>query len=198
MSNFYSSTESYRKRVREAVKSQATPFQREPSMSDVFEAVITRTCNDIKLPCFSNSCVNSNDVQKVQDLNSLENEIRLRGLKISKALNQLEMGLFFKGMNDALVKSRPVFELYSAHDTSIHGLLALLDAEDLRFAPYASSLIVELWKTAQSRKLVRFIHNGDMLKTKWVDFKDGCDLEMYLEYAQKQIPKDFIEACKKA
>jgi len=197
MSSFYSSTEEFRKRVRDAINPSAL-FNREPSMVDFMEVFMTRICNKIELPCFSKDCVVSKDVDKVQELVAQEFELRLRGLKISKSINQLEMGLFLKELTESLTKTRPAFELYSGHDTSLSGILALLDAEDLRCPPYASNLIVELWRMKSStRKLIRFIYNGNVLKTKWMDFKNGCDLQVYQEYVNRLIPKDFAKACKK-
>lgn len=198
MAKFYRSTEALRQRIRNTVKPTVQSFKREPSMIDLFELVNTRNCNNIKLPCFSGSCLTAKDIEDVQKATFDEFDLRLSGLDVSKTLTQLEMGLFLQELKDSLVKSRPIFELYSGHDTSIQGILALLESNDLHWPPYTSNLLIELWKVKSSnKKMVRIIYNGNPLKTKWADFANGCDLDVFLNFVSSKIPQDFAAACKK-
>lgn len=51
----------------------------------------------------------------------------------------------FKGMDDTLNKIRWFY--YSAHDTSISPILGAFNSVDMKWPPYRSNIIIELWKS---------------------------------------------------
>ncbi|KAJ1916520.1 hypothetical protein H4219_003735 [Mycoemilia scoparia] len=100
------------------------------------------------------------------------------------------------------------FSLYSAHDDTVSSLLGTFRADDknILWPPYRSNMLFELWKlkgsttTAAGGKkyIVRVIYNGEVLtlqeNNQWCDL-NGCDLDTFIEYLNKYVPKDLAKEC---
>ena len=55
-----------------------------------------------------------------------------------------------------------LFRFCSAHDTTVAALLSVFDAYDGVVPPYASSVVLELFATAQGENRVRVFYNNDL------------------------------------
>ncbi|KXN68239.1 phosphoglycerate mutase-like protein [Conidiobolus coronatus NRRL 28638] len=83
---------------------------------------------------------------------------------------------------------------YSGHDTSIGPVLGALGAEDMRWPPFRSNFIIELWKpniyTNSNPNFkdfkVNFIYNGSPLKMKWCS-SGYCNLDDFLNYLDNNL-----------
>ncbi|KAG0264282.1 Lysophosphatidic acid phosphatase type 6, partial [Linnemannia exigua] len=95
------------------------------------------------------------------------------------------------------VKEQAVFSLYSGHDTTLLPLLGILDSLDMRWPPYMSNILIELWETPSSESYIRVIYNNRIVATKsnWCDLS-WCPLQTFLAYLEKFLPgEDYIEKC---
>ncbi|KAG0221930.1 Lysophosphatidic acid phosphatase type 6 [Mortierella sp. GBA43] len=91
------------------------------------------------------------------------------------------------------------FMLYSGHDTTLTPLLGMLDATDMRWPPYASNLILELWKAPSSKgHFARVLYNGRVVDTvsKWCDLA-WCPLDTMVHYLSQFVVDDLASKCKK-
>ncbi|KAG0377167.1 Acid phosphatase-like protein 2 [Mortierella sp. AD032] len=95
------------------------------------------------------------------------------------------------------VKGQAVFSLYSGHDTTLVPLLGVLDSLDMRWPPYMSNILFELWETPSSESYIRVIYNNKIVTTKsnWCDLS-WCPLQTFLAHLEKFLPgEDYIEKC---
>ncbi|KAI9599247.1 histidine phosphatase superfamily [Syncephalis fuscata] len=180
-----------------------------------------RACHNMELPCLKGQCLSVRDAYELnQGVN--EETAMLRGaLPDAHEYNRLSLGYFMSELRDRLMDAvngfstmsggdtgsaamlPPKFELFSGHDDTVYGLIGLLLAKDLRWPPYASNLIFELWQEPKpntkprdpSNYVVRIIYNGRPLAADWCDFK-ACPLPKYLEHIEKHIERDLPNACK--
>jgi hypothetical protein len=96
----------------------------------------------------------------------------------------------FKGMESNLEKIKWFY--YSAHDTSISPILGALNSIDMKWPPYRSNVLIELWKPKGSspKELsdlqVQFIYNGSPLKMKWCE-SGTCNLKEFLNYLDNEL-----------
>ncbi|KAI8805675.1 histidine phosphatase superfamily [Cladochytrium replicatum] len=101
-------------------------------------------------------------------------------------------------------KLKRVF-LYSAHDTTLSGLLGIFLELGERWPPYASILAVEVWNVptnspesgsaAKLDRWVRVMYNDRVLKS-WCDNKDGfCTMDHFLRFLDPVLPKNFAREC---
>lgn len=61
-------------------------------------------------------------------------------------LNKLIIGLFSSEWIPTLQTPRYKFSIYSTHDSTRQVMLAILGAHDIRWPPYRSSLVFEIWE----------------------------------------------------
>ncbi|KAG0345079.1 hypothetical protein BG004_003977 [Podila humilis] len=94
--------------------------------------------------------------------------------------------------------SKVLLRLYSGHDTTLTPLLGMLDSADMRWPPYASNMLVELWKTKEDggKHFVRVIYNNKVVETRseWCDLS-WCPLETFTAYMDKFFVPDLESAC---
>lgn len=84
------------------------------------------------------------------------------------------------------------FFYYSAHDTSLSALLGALHSQNMRWPPYASNFIFELWSKNSNAtdKLVnyslRMIYNGEAVRTPWC-VSGVCPVSAFLNYLDTSL-----------
>jgi acid phosphatase len=185
------------------------------------DPIYARVCHKFDLPC-RGECVTVRDALELNQ--SVNEEIAmLRGsLSDSAEYNRLSLGYFMGELHDRLLNAvngfslisegnsrgsasvQPSkFELFSGHDDTIYGLIGILMSKDLRWPPYASNLIFELWEDKKpnvrphsvENYLVRILYNGRPLPTDWCNF-NACPLKTYLDHVEKYIVRDLDTACR--
>ncbi|KAI9228531.1 MAG: histidine phosphatase superfamily [Piptocephalis tieghemiana] len=173
------------------------------------DAVVARVCHAMPLPCNpekGNKCVTKDQARELLEAGSRENLLIHRTLPEAREANDLLAAPFLQEIRDKLgdvVHGRPApkASLYSAHDSTLRFILASLDSTDKSWPPYASSLLVELWKkdgvvaTGEDPWLVRLLYNGAPLQVSWCDFTHGCPLSTCEKYLNEHIPKDLEASC---
>ena len=98
--------------------------------------------------------------------------------------------------------------MISGHDSTIAPLLIVFKQFDNKWPPFASNVIVELYKskagdkaaTANDDHYVRMIYNNKVLRlpecqATAVENGTLCPLNSFLELTQKMIPKNFSAEC---
>ncbi|RKP07578.1 histidine phosphatase superfamily [Thamnocephalis sphaerospora] len=128
----------------------------ERSFLRYLDPIYPRVCHDMPLPCGESGCVTRADAEELAHCVSEEYTI-LRGTHTHAAeYNRLTLGFFLGELRDRMMAAihadaarhtdtakqhtvqSPMFELFSAHDTTIYGLIGALKAKDMRWPPYAS------------------------------------------------------------
>ncbi|KAJ3040874.1 Acid phosphatase-like protein 2 [Rhizophlyctis rosea] len=86
---------------------------------------------------------------------------------------------------------------YSAHDTTLSALLAVLGHGTERWPAYASSLVFELWeRDGGDGRVVRILYNGRVLKGWCADeIGEGCDVKRLEEWVGNFLPRDMDGQC---
>lgn len=120
----------------------------------------------------------------------------------SKELNRLRVGPFIGELLDnfqrALGSSYDPdrkFFVYSAHDTTTGEVLGVLHSKDMRWSPYASTIVMELFEL-DSRIFVRVLYNGEFLQSNVCDFS-RCPFEVFSKHLKEYVlGKEILEHCK--
>jgi len=168
-------------------------YFRIPDTIGLQDLVVTRFCHGFKLPCRDNKCITKDEVLEMSNHVNEGYEILRFGLPGSDMVNRLAFGLFLgeliahlsrKVNGDGLVK----MEYFSAHDDTIHGILGNLLVTNAAFPSYASNFLVELWRE-DDHYFVRIFYNGEIIRTKWCNFEQGCPFDVFFQATAKQVPK---------
>eukprot|EP00727_Mastigamoeba_balamuthi_P008410 m51a1_g4191 hypothetical protein (403) ;mRNA; r:401671-403001 len=87
----------------------------------------------------------------------------------------------------------PKYGLFSAHDTSVTALMAVL-GHDERWPPYASNVVLELWSAGDGRDYVRVQYNGELRHP--VGCRDAlCTWDEFAAIVQKHSVSDYASEC---
>ncbi|KAJ1825578.1 hypothetical protein LPJ73_009228, partial [Coemansia sp. RSA 2703] len=64
---------------------------------------------------------------------------------------------------------------------------------NMLWPPYASNILLELWKKSDGSRVIRVIYNGQVLKLQkgheWCDL-NACPVDTFLSYIDQYIPTD--------
>ncbi|KAF9543133.1 Acid phosphatase-like protein 2 [Mortierella hygrophila] len=183
------------------------------SVDDVSDFVSPRVCHDHPMPCLKDpkgngkeKCVDGEAVMEAMaEFRSIESAAMLRDDKGSFELLKVGYGPAVGLVKKNVVAGKGkeggegvVFSLYSGHDTMLLPLLAVLDSLDLRWPPYASNLLIELWETPTHEKYIRVLYNSRIVVTKsnWCDLS-WCPVQTFFKQLDKFLPgEDYLEKCK--
>lgn len=94
--------------------------------------------------------------------------------------------------------------VYSGHDDTISYLLGAFGANE-QWPPYASHIVIELWRLHDSRRysrqtssenhVIRILYNGAPLNVGWCDFQNGCNLESWIQWVKERVPGSLRDEC---
>lgn len=98
--------------------------------------------------------------------------LRYTGMTGGKQSTLLSFYPFMKEVLEKINDENTNLVFFSGHDTVIAPVLAYLDAYDCKWPPFASRLVIEVWKRDEHRFL-RFIYNGQVVSNKI----SGCSVE---------------------
>ncbi|KAJ3079986.1 hypothetical protein HK102_003388, partial [Quaeritorhiza haematococci] len=154
-----------------------------------FDTFRARHCTGHHLPCKKGDhtqCVTEEMVKQIEDAAQWETVFLHKEWNKAMELNKLKIGAWFTEMKSNMVDALEgnlgkKYMHYSAHDSSVSAALGALMADDLRWPPYASSLIFELWKRHDGTPFVRIIYNGAYLPSSVCDFSN-CPLDKFLHF----------------
>jgi hypothetical protein len=84
--------------------------------------------------------------------------------------------------------------IFSGHDDTIGGILAALQVKDWGWPPYASNILIELWK-GENGYAVRVIYNGKQLQLPFCS-DELCPLDVFEQFLLRHlIPNDLATEC---
>ncbi|KAG0025824.1 hypothetical protein BGZ82_009818 [Podila clonocystis] len=214
------------KKLERAIKGSARYKQVQAAARDVSEeareiigpdaslqdTVLPRLCHNLKPYCEDGQpdrCITPAIGDLVSTKSALETAALYRDAPESREYLRLGMGPLAKDIVDNFVTATqrttvfrrssstvPQFKLYSGHDTTIAPLLGLLESADMRWPPYASNLIFELWTAPSGERFVRIFHNGNVMQTttKWCNL-EWCPMSQFAANMEKYIPQDILDEC---
>jgi len=99
---------------------------------------------------------------------------------------------------DASSSGAPRMVLYSGHDNTIMPLLVAYGVEPSSWAPYASTVILELYEYPTTKEwAVRMVFNGMVLHPPMCESKSQelCDFRKFLTYSKTLLPADPWAEC---
>ncbi|KAG0317341.1 Acid phosphatase-like protein 2 [Dissophora globulifera] len=171
------------------------------SWSGYMDTVQPRICHGHPLQCRDNGeCITHTMASKIIDnVNVQTAEVYRDGEGILDVL-QLGIGPLTSDIKQNLLAAsgngKIRFHFYSGHDTTILPMLGMLDSTDLRWPPYASNLLIELWKSPSGENYVRVLYNNAIIQTKseWCDL-EWCPLKTFVDYLDRFIVKDLTKLC---
>lgn len=205
------------------------PVGKVPKLSHLYDFSMVHVCNKVPLPGITDikekkqQCVEPWAVQDMYDIiqgngeNHAKNVqyqtiARLRSLPL---LDEINNRMIKQGGGDTDLK----FVLYSGHDSTINALAVALNFTDGRWPPYASKIVLELYKGLKSEPsgsdlFVRVLYNGKIV-TNSMEFCKGhivskgvgehsglCPFHVFQSYIEKDILRDmpqdstYDSACK--
>jgi hypothetical protein len=144
-----------------------------PLIKEVFDSLWPRLCHDKELPCGPSGCINESYLEPIakgvnwMSLHQYQNSTSILAMQpfvFHSILSQMDAAI------SSSINSRPYkqFIFSFAHDTTISMLMASFGIPQSYWIPYASRLVIELWKDGQSKDslgrssyYVRVLFNGD-------------------------------------
>jgi len=102
-------------------------------------------------------------------------------------------------VNHVLEKKAKLLYVYSGHDTSIATILNSLNVFNGLAPPYASAVLLELFKREEGKHFVRLAYKNDTEATPYPLTLPGCDtlcpLEKFKQLTQSLVPEDWSDEC---
>ncbi|KAI7817799.1 histidine phosphatase superfamily [Gamsiella multidivaricata] len=181
---------------------------RDLGFDGLIDAILPRICHGLPLQCeeapinqSSPRCVTRKMAERCLSVASLENAETRRDAQDVREMLQLGIGPLAKDIRQNLLKAKngesAPFLVFSGHDTTLIPLLGMLGSTDMRWPPYASNLLFEVWSPPSKEYFVRVLYNGRVVKTtsNWCDF-EWCSLDTFIEYLGQFIVDDLDAKCK--
>ncbi|KAG0197241.1 hypothetical protein BGX28_009254 [Mortierella sp. GBA30] len=176
----------------------------EKSWSGFMDTVLPRICHKKPLQCRhvegNDKCVTNPIAERILEVVGTQTTEVYRDMKGIHDVLQLGMGPLTNEIKQNLLTAmgngKVRLHFYSGHDTTVMPLLGMLNARDLRWPPYASNILIELWKTQKGEHFVRVLYNHKVLETKseWCDL-EWCPLDTFVNYLDRFIVPDLITQC---
>ncbi|KAG0006896.1 hypothetical protein BGZ65_002203 [Modicella reniformis] len=178
----------------------------ETFMSGYMDTVLPRVCHGKPLQCLPNEaneeskCITKASVTRILEVIGVETTETFRDAEGITEVLRLGIGPFVDEIKQNLLHAKANgkvrFSFYSGHDTTILPLLGVLDSLDMRWPPYASSILVELWRTPRDEHYIRVLYNGVVLQTKskWCDL-EWCPFEAFIGQLEKFAITDVTTMC---
>ncbi|KAF9111233.1 hypothetical protein BGX27_005209 [Mortierella sp. AM989] len=180
----------------------------EKPWSGYMDTILPRICHGMPLQCRQGQgagdkkCITPKTVERIlENVGIHSTEIYRDGQGVFDVL-QLGIGPLTKDIKQNLLNAKADGKIrlsfYSGHDTTISPLLGLFDSLDQRWPPYASNMLIELWKSPSGEHHVRVLYNGAILstKSKWCDL-EWCPLDTFINHLDKFIVEDVTASCRK-
>ncbi|KAL6072946.1 Lysosomal acid phosphatase [Balamuthia mandrillaris] len=156
-----------------------------------------RTCHKKPLPCKQGLCITSSDAEQIFKEASWERDFlyqtdrELMRIAIGEFVGELLSLMNRTANGDATV---PKYAFFSGHDTTISYLLGAFrqdTKEEIRWPPYASNIIFELWRVQNDSLYVRWIYNGQVLPIRGCGASDElCPWSQFLSHTLKETVLD--------
>ncbi|KAF9573617.1 hypothetical protein EC968_008252 [Mortierella alpina] len=168
------------------------------------DTVLPRVCHDKPLQCRQEDgakrCIDSSIAERILENVATQTAETYRDMNGMFEVLQLGIGPLANDIKQNLLAARDNgkvrFQFYSGHDTTIAPMLGMLDAADMRWPPYASNILIELWKSPNGHHFVRVLYNHVVLETVsgWCNL-EWCPLDVFVAYLDRFVVKDLFSTC---
>ncbi|KAG0228294.1 hypothetical protein BGW42_002286 [Actinomortierella wolfii] len=200
-----------------------------PDWAAYMDVVHARICHDLPLQCepteddeveenvddgtgapTRKNCITQEMIERIEDNAEVYAAEMRRDAPGIDNLMRLIAGPLVNDMRqdleDARQKGPLRFTLFSGHDDTITTVLGVLKSKDIRWPPYASNVLFELWKvpcesiqngcnsTNDDAYFVRAFYNGEVVEATWCDLS-WCPYETFLAHLNSFIPDDIFNEC---
>ncbi|CAM9758377.1 unnamed protein product [Ectocarpus sp. 12 AP-2014] len=207
------------------VTGERLPEEEEDRFALFLDTVRARTCNGMVLPCSPwnlDRCVSPAQAQTLFEAGDWsfhrkytfkrkETASLFAGPLLALLLNNLGR---FTGEEEATsdqttTRKKGSVQVYSGEVDTVGGILAALNVTEWAWPPYASNIVLELWRRTEAEalprveggqigaeKFVRMLYNGRVVKPSFCQ-REECPLRTYRSHIlQFLVPEDLEEACK--
>ncbi|KAK9767187.1 hypothetical protein K7432_003186 [Basidiobolus ranarum] len=163
------------------------------TMVSYMDSMRCRQCHEKPLPCRGSKCITQEMADDLYRLVDKEYAYTHRDAELADEANAAVLGWLMRDILSGMISNRrkqvqTKFEIFSGHDDTIFGLLGLLKAKDMRWPPFASNIIFELWKSHKNY-YVRVLYNGEVLEVKHAWCKlNACPFDKFLGYIEPKLP----------
>ena len=186
-----------------------------PEIDDLINVFSSYACHGFPLPC-GNSTRNCVDWKLIGDIwtlmdDSVANTYYSYAKYAKLAMHPffLEVANFFDNgtvIVDGIPQNKLKVLIYSGHDLSLPNLAAALGMKLTEMVPYASRIILEMYKDKHGERFIRVLYNG-RVKTHELSFCKGigegselCPLKNFVSFVinenlQPYSAKTYNEAC---
>ncbi|KAK9718795.1 hypothetical protein K7432_005241 [Basidiobolus ranarum] len=202
--NYWKTVTPLKKQLDEILDTGSNP-DRQNTMVGYVDSIRARSCHNKKLPCKGKKCVTEAMTKTLFKAIDVEYTYTHRDAKLADKVNGVLIGWVLKDIKERMqlalkeIKSaakngsKPAvqpFEVFSGHDDTMTGVLGLLHSKDMRWPPYASNLLFELWQRKDNSYHLRIIFNGKVLelKEKWCNLH-SCPVEQFFKYIESKTLK---------
>ncbi|KAF8950984.1 Acid phosphatase-like protein 2 [Haplosporangium bisporale] len=186
----------------------------ERTWSGYMDTIMPRVCHGKPLQCRRSDdgdddddekeeCVTLDTASKILDNVATQTTEMYRDAEGIFEVLQLGIGPLAQEIKHNLVAAKDgatkvLLNFYSGHDTTLSPLLGMLDSADMRWPPYASNMLVELWKSGSGEHFVRVIYNHKVVETKskWCDLS-WCPLDKFMAHLDRFYVSDLLKECQK-
>ncbi|CAB1112635.1 unnamed protein product [Ectocarpus sp. CCAP 1310/34] len=207
------------------VTGERLPEEEEDRFALFLDTVRARTCNGMVLPCSPwnlGRCVSPAQAQTLFEAGDwsfhrkytfkrTETASLFAGPLLALLLNNLGR---FTGEEEATsdqtsTRKKGSVQVYSGEVDTVGGILAALNVTEWAWPPYASNIVLELWRRTEAEalprveggqigaeKFMRMLYNGRVVKPSFCQ-REECPLRTYRGHImQFLVPEDLEEACK--
>jgi lysophosphatidic acid phosphatase type 6 len=183
------------------------------------DTVMPRLCNNLPLGCNPHDptqCLTRKDVVDLMTQSTFLYSGIFRYESTAEEIKRLAVGPILKTLSASIRATQKAtassssssdrnknkrrvrpFELYSAHDQSLDQILAVIGQQNLPWPAYGSSVIIELWKTAAKKDVIRVLYEGKVVPAhpKLNCTLDACPLETFLAFIESYVPTNIAAEC---
>ncbi|ELP94402.1 hypothetical protein EIN_046450 [Entamoeba invadens IP1] len=154
---------------------------------DYVDMMAARVCHNEKYPCNDNECLDESDYETILDEYLIENKYFY-----AAGSAKYKLGFFVDEMladAESALNGKVVYQHYSAHDSSIYGILGLLGEDTTQPIPYASTLAFE-YLTKDGVNYVRALLNDKVLPLRLCAKENNiCTFEEFETKLKAQVPQ---------
>ncbi|KAK5801848.1 histidine phosphatase superfamily [Linnemannia elongata] len=179
------------------------------------DTVMPRYCNNLPLGCNPQDptqCLTKEDVVQTMTQSTFLYSGIFRYESTAEEIKRLAVGPILKTLSASIRSTQKAassssshknkrrvrpFELYSAHDQSLDQILAVIADPSTPWPAYASSVIIEQWKTAAKKDVIRVLYEGKVVPAnpKLNCTLDACPLETFLAFIESYVPTNIAAEC---
>lgn len=180
-----------------------------PKVTQLYDQLMVRACHNLALPYDPKQCTDSTLLTDLTEYADWANVHAFPPRTAVLMMQPFVYNVLFQQMNIAIEKDRQgrsdylTFLLHFCHDTTLIAFLSAMSAQQKRWPPYATRVVLELWKkemlssekSAEALYYVRLLYNGQPITSELQfasdDFEHDRELLKFSEFSKYITTGDF-------